>query len=202
MNIECGVIQDLLPSYIDGLTSDESNKLVISHLSECQGCNEIYNEMKQGIPNSIQNTDKISDSSERKLVKRIKNKMFTVIATLVITFSLLGFFVGMFGNVIFQEGNPVPVISSIIKLEFTDAEYVAFSTSPNRYISEFSSGDDRYSVVLNYMKEQGWEFKEQMGSGLIFENEVEEIVVETRQYTRKYFIWRVPEKETKETLFN
>ncbi|MBS4194162.1 hypothetical protein KHA97_03590 [Bacillus sp. FJAT-49870] len=36
--------------------------------------------------------------------------MFTVIATLFITFSLLVFFIGAFGNVIFQEGNPIPVI--------------------------------------------------------------------------------------------
>lgn len=202
MKIECKVIQDLLPSYIDGLTSGESNKLVKSHLSECRDCNEVYIEMKQEIPNVILDTDTTFDSSERKLVKRIKNKMFTVIATLVIAFSLVGFFIGLFGNVIFQEGNPIPVISSIIKLKFTDAEYVEFSTNPNRYISEFAAGDDRYSVVLNYMKEQGWEFKEQMGSGLIFENKVEEIVVETRQYTKKYFIWRVPEKETKETPLN
>ncbi|WP_157801029.1 zf-HC2 domain-containing protein [Bacillus solitudinis] len=198
MNIKCEVIQDLLPSYIEGLTSDESNKLVNSHLSECQSCCQVYNEMKQEIPITIQNTEKPSNNSEKKLVKRIKNKIFTVITTLVITFSLLGFFIGAFGNVIFQEGNPIPVISSIIELEFTDAEYVVFSTGPDRYVSEFKSGDNRYSVVLKYMREQGWDFKEQMGSGLIFENEAEEIVVETRQYTRKYFIWSVPEIETKE----
>ncbi|MET3698871.1 putative zinc finger protein [Bacillus oleivorans] len=202
MSIKCDVIQDLLPSYIDGLTSEESNKLVKGHLSVCHSCSEIYDEIKHDIPNALENTDKPSDNSERKLVKRIKNKIITVVATLIITFSFLGFFVGTFGNVLFQEGNPIPVISSIIKLEFTNAEYVEFSNATNRFISEIKSSDDRYSVVKKYMSERGWAFKEQMGSGLIFENEAEQIVIETRLYTKNYFIWSVPEKETEETFFN
>jgi hypothetical protein len=89
------------------------------------------------------------------------------------------------------------LISSIIKLEFTDAEFVQYSHAPDQYISEFQSGSDRYKVVIDFMKEKGWAFEEQMGSGLIFEKDGERMVVETRQYTRNYFVWSIPEKETK-----
>lgn len=196
MSIKCEVIHDLLPSYIDKLTSEESNNLVKRHLNECESCNHMYNEMKQEIPSANHYEEDISDKNEKQLMKRIKNKIFTVISTLIITFSILGFALGAFGNVLFQEGNPIPVISSIIKLEFTDTEFVEFSTAPSRYISQFKPSEERYLVVKTYMKEKGWEFKEQMGSGLIFEKNKEQIVVETRQYTGNYFIWRIPEKQT------
>lgn len=103
----------------------------------------------------------ISEKNEMKLMKRIKNKIITVIITIVVTFSILGFIIGAYGSVIFQEGNPVPLISSIIQLEFTDAAYVQYSSSPDQYISEFEPGSDRYKIVIGFMEEKGWAFKEQ-----------------------------------------
>lgn len=194
--MKCEVIQDLLPSYVDGLTSDESNELMKEHLSDCKACSEMHNEMKQELPTTAQSIKTPSDYNERKLIKRVKKKIMIVLSTLIVTFTLLGFFIGVFGNVLFQEGNPIPVISSIIKLEFTNAEYVEFATTPNRYISEVKSGPDRHSVVKEYMQDNGWKFKEQMGSGLVFINGDEQRTISTRQYTKNYFIWSIPEKET------
>lgn len=37
-NISCNVIRDLLPSYMDGIASDDSVKLVEEHLAECSEC--------------------------------------------------------------------------------------------------------------------------------------------------------------------
>lgn len=34
--ISCKVIQDLLPSYIDGIVSEDSKKLIEDHLTECK----------------------------------------------------------------------------------------------------------------------------------------------------------------------
>lgn len=197
MTIKCKVIQDLLPSYIDRLTSEESNQLIEVHLHECHNCKSFYIDMKQGLPEIDGREKDMSEKNEIKLMRRIKNKIITVITTIVVTFSILGFIVGAYGNVIFQEGNPIPVISSIIKLEFTDVEFVQYSYAPDQYISEFQSGPDRYKVVTDFMKEKGWAFKEQMGSGLIFENDGEQMVVGTRQYTKNYFVWSIPERETK-----
>ena len=46
MKIKCEVIRDLFPSYIDGLTSRESNQLIEEHLGECRECREYLDEMK------------------------------------------------------------------------------------------------------------------------------------------------------------
>lgn len=195
MKIKCEIIQDLLPSYIDKLTSNESNRLVEAHLQECENCRTICNEMKQEIP-PVKSV-RVEPPSDQKLLKRIKKRIFTVITTLAVTFTLMGIILGVYGNVLFQEGNPIPVVSSILKLEFSEREYVKFSTSPTRYLSKFKTSGDRYSIIKEYMKKKGWEFEEQMGSGFIFVKNGEQTIISTRQYTKNYFIWSVPEQQTR-----
>ncbi len=43
----CELIQDLLPSYHDKLTSDTTNQIVEEHLSECDVCSDILKSMKE-----------------------------------------------------------------------------------------------------------------------------------------------------------
>ena len=43
--ISCDVINDLLPSYIDGICSEESKKIVEDHLQNCPSCKETYRAM-------------------------------------------------------------------------------------------------------------------------------------------------------------
>lgn len=197
MSLKCEVIQDLMPSYIDRLTSEESNQLVERHLHECDACKAIYNDMKQELPEIDGSKKDISEENGMRFMKRIKNKIITGIITIVVTFSFLGFVIGVYGNVIFQEGNPIPLISSIIKLEFTNDTYVRYSNSPDQYISEFEPGSQRYKIVIGFMEEKGWAFEEQMGSGLIFKKGDEQMTIETRQYTRNYYVWSIPEIETR-----
>ena len=44
-DLTCGVVRDLLPSYIDGLTSRETNERVAAHLGVCEACRRVYGEM-------------------------------------------------------------------------------------------------------------------------------------------------------------
>ena len=44
--MHCDIIRDLLPSYIDGLTSEASTKLVEEHLAQCPQCRSCYEAMK------------------------------------------------------------------------------------------------------------------------------------------------------------
>jgi anti-sigma factor RsiW len=45
--IPCAVIKDLLPSYVDGLTSAETNELIQEHLAECADCSAILAAMQE-----------------------------------------------------------------------------------------------------------------------------------------------------------
>lgn len=47
MKITCDVIQDLIPSYIDGILSEDSKALVEEHMGICQECRKMYEIMKE-----------------------------------------------------------------------------------------------------------------------------------------------------------
>ncbi|PUB05904.1 hypothetical protein [Paenisporosarcina sp. OV554] len=98
-----------------------------------------------------------------------------------------------FGSALFQEGNPIPILTSILVLKLSNSDYEQFSESNirNRYVSE-NTGNSGFDEIKEFMKEKGWDFKEQMGSGLAFENDEEILVVETKQYSKNYILWNIP----------
>ena len=50
--MKCCIVTDLLPGYIDGLTSPETNEEIEKHLESCDTCNTIYRQMTAVIPSA------------------------------------------------------------------------------------------------------------------------------------------------------
>lgn len=48
MRITCDVIQDLMPSYVDGILSEDSQALVKEHMEACKECRKMLEIMKGG----------------------------------------------------------------------------------------------------------------------------------------------------------
>ncbi len=70
--MKCEIIRDLLPLYIDGLTSKESNQEIEKHLKNCEECKKYYQEMTGDIDNfSVITNEEIEDVN---LIKKIKKK--------------------------------------------------------------------------------------------------------------------------------
>lgn len=44
--LTCGIIQDLILSYYDGLTGENVNQMMREHLTECQECRKRYEEVR------------------------------------------------------------------------------------------------------------------------------------------------------------
>ena len=44
--MNCNIISDLIPLYIDGCCSEESKKMVEEHIASCHACRELLNTMK------------------------------------------------------------------------------------------------------------------------------------------------------------
>lgn len=70
--MKCEMIRDLLPLYIDGLTSEASNQEIEKHLKSCRECREYYQEMAGELPDS----PAISQEEIRdvEIIKKIKKK--------------------------------------------------------------------------------------------------------------------------------
>ncbi len=86
-NISCNIIEDLLPLYIDGVSSDETNKLIESHIENCKDCQEKLNLMKANIPNAnveenIEDSkmlNKLSDTWIKNTRVDIKASVITIV---------------------------------------------------------------------------------------------------------------------------
>ena len=51
--INCNVIQDILPLYIDDTVSDDTKELVEEHLQNCEICQRVYHETKADLENDM-----------------------------------------------------------------------------------------------------------------------------------------------------
>ena len=76
MKMKCEIIRDLFPSYIDGLTSRESNELIEEHLEECGECREYLASMKEEIAEENQPAkNKKAIQPFRKLRQKTRRKI-------------------------------------------------------------------------------------------------------------------------------
>jgi hypothetical protein len=115
------------------------------------------------------------------MVKRI-----LIIILIILTAILL-----IYWEPLFQEGNPLPVLSGIIKLNFTGENIAQIDGS--KYITKSKNG---VNSINRFMKEKGYKLIDQMGSGYIFEKEDKTTIIIThRYYSTSYEIWHFPDQQ-------
>lgn len=96
--MECGIIRDLLPSYVDGLTSEESNQAVEEHVKECAECKDFLNAMRAELESENHlKVDEVQAKTEIKAFKKLKKVMDRVVvgsiaAVLLVAILLWGFY--------------------------------------------------------------------------------------------------------------
>jgi len=94
MKINCKVIEDLLPLYIDEVCSDESKRLVEEHLEECDACSAKLNAQKTGI---TIDKEKIEQNLKAKdpFKKIRRNQSYTKVG------AVLGALIGLVSSLVF-----------------------------------------------------------------------------------------------------
>ena len=105
-NLPCEVVQDLLPSYVDGLTSEKTNELVEEHVEVCDQCNAILKGMKSelGCPIEIKEEEKKEIDFLKKTREENKKETKRVFLQWAVSFALVAviwvtarlFFVGSY----------------------------------------------------------------------------------------------------------
>jgi hypothetical protein len=119
-----------------------------------------------------------------------KNKKVLLIISLAVL--LLGVFIIFYTPVIFQEGNPWPQIKGIAQLTFGNKGVVKLDIGENKYITKSNNPE----LIKSFMKEKGYDFTEQMGSGYIFKSSTGQSAVAThRYYSRYYSLWTISENK-------
>ena len=110
--MKCDIIKDLLPSYIEGLTSETSSEEINKHLAKCEACQAFYQEMMGEIKEELPITE-IKQFDYLKKVRKIyfRKSAIAVGSTAVILMILAKLFV---------IGFPVPSQDMDMKYQMKD----------------------------------------------------------------------------------
>lgn len=110
--MKCEIIRDLLPSYVDGLTSRESDRAIEEHLKECRECRAYLDEMKQEVQEP-EMTEAIKKAI--RPFKKVKRILWKAVGLTVLICALI------FGGLSYYYGKSWNVKSGDVKLS---KEYV------------------------------------------------------------------------------
>lgn len=86
------IFKDLVPNYIEHLTSKETNKQMEHHIEHCEECRLFFNNMKQELTietrQELKNEEQSIDAFKKVRIKNRK-KIVTIILTLLAAFILI-----------------------------------------------------------------------------------------------------------------
>ncbi len=86
---DCKIVQDLLPSYIDELTNEETNSFIEEHIKECSKCKQIFENMKQDLTADKSTKDSREVKYIKKYNKKLKALKFAVFLLLIIALGVM-----------------------------------------------------------------------------------------------------------------
>ena len=146
MKIKWEVIRDLFPSYIDGLTSRESNQLIEEHLGECRECREYLDEMKEDIAGEAQPVkNKKAIQPFRKLRQKTRRKILLAAVGAVLICGLI------FGGGLLYYGRTWTADSEDVKMTIETWDGVAsIRFSPEKKNSRLyaETGEDNTITIV------------------------------------------------------
>ena len=89
---KCKIVQDLLPNYIDKLTSKETNSFVEKHLEECKECHEIIENMKKDFEKERNELNKKTIKYAKKYKRKVKHLWFVILLFILLFISIIAIF--------------------------------------------------------------------------------------------------------------
>lgn len=126
---DCNIIQDLLPNYIEKLTSENTNEYVEKHLLECEQCSNIHNKLK-----NVSDTDNAKNEQFVNYSKKFKFR-FNLLKCVVILVFLI-----FIGN----------IIRNVVIIESLSAKGEKYKNSTNYYSLYQQYDENDYCVIETY----------------------------------------------------
>lgn len=86
--MNCKIIKDLLPSYIDEICSEESVNIIDEHLKTCEECLKLLEEMNQEVTSNLEQSNDLKAKNPFSVIKKkhIKNICIAIVLAYVIGF--------------------------------------------------------------------------------------------------------------------
>ena len=144
MKLSCDVIRDLLPLYVEHITSEDSKQLIHKHLEECAECMTYEQNLREGITTNTGDRETIPLKKVQQDIRKRKRDSIVFISLIV----------GLFMFVIFSYLTMPHFITekdSGVIVETTDENNIYISFSENvtsgKLTSETWEGGQRVIIV-------------------------------------------------------
>ncbi len=131
--------------------------------------------------------------SEKELKKKTSAlKRRVVIVSAVAGVMLLLWVANLWSPVIFQRGNPTPYLAAAMDID-EDSHYVKVNVEDTNSIYISLREEGRCEALFNDVAySKGFEFVDQEGSGYIFSDGKNRLVISSEIYFGKFIVWKVP----------
>lgn len=145
-NKDCNLVKDLLPNYIDRVTSSETNVFIEEHLKNCDKCRKSFENMSEEIKVDY----KSKDNKKINIFRKVNNKIRLLKTIIYITIFLLA--------IMFIR--KVAIISNIENMA-SKANYSNYSKimveTTQKYISktEYYQNNDNFVKINTKINEDG-----------------------------------------------
>lgn len=108
MDVNCGLMQDLLPLYIDGGRTEDTIRLVETHLRECEGCRELYEQMHCPVSSEQQEqtAETVILQKYGQMVRKEKRLRILLTVFLILIGTILGTLTALTLNMMHHQKNP------------------------------------------------------------------------------------------------
>ena len=136
---DCKIVQDLLPNYIEKLTTDETNKFIEEHLSQCEECKEKLKNMQEEI--NVKNKE--SELKQVKYIKKYSNKM--KILKIVLSVIVIVYLLFVARNAIIITGLSIKANNIINENNYYVKEITYFGGSINT-LEYYKKGNDHLAI--------------------------------------------------------
>lgn len=140
-NKDCELVRDLLPSYIDNLTSDETNEFIELHIKNCPECKACLDELQKTASTDEKEKStkfvKFAKKNQRKM-RILKSIVFLVLAVILVNYV-----------------RNVVIYLNIIKknkesLSCTNYHYQSYRYHKNRLlVDDYYVKDNKYMAIRN-----------------------------------------------------
>ena len=205
--INCNVIQDILPLYIEDVVSDDTKELVEEHLQNCEICQRVYHETRADLENDVKISTQTKESrnetsdlkSFKKFFKRrkIKTILFSIAATIIFFAAVITFMNKRVTYISYKDAG--------ITIVDDNEDEVLYETKIKGNYHWNTFLDSETGVGTIYFEQSLWE-KYVDGifhpfdhiHGILKKDEIKEMYVDKDGTTTT--IWEAPEEEQKAYL--
>lgn len=159
--LPCELIQDLFPSYIDGLTSEVTNEMVKEHIEECQSCKDVLEAMKEPSGEPVNPADeKEIDFLKKNKKRNQKIMMGSILVSIILIIAIIFVRTFLIGSDVYNE-----MVTCEAKVEGTKLSVDGVIASESLEVSDIDF-EERDGVIFlsfravrrNIFSDKGGEF--------------------------------------------